>query len=327
MNILVTGGAGYIGSLMVKVLLDRGDKVTVIDNLKTGHNEFVDKRAAFMVGDLRDIDFIKDIFKEKFDSILHFAGLISMEESTRNPYLYFQNNTFAALNLIEEARKNKVNKLIFSSTAGVYGNPSAIPIPEGHPTNPTNPYGESKLIVEKFLSWYNKLFGFNFVSLRYFNAAGAALDGSMGEAHRQETHIIPLAMKAVLNKSEFNLYGTDYKTDDGTCVRDYIHVLDLVEAHVLALDKLAEKGGAFFYNVGTGKGYSNKEVLDMIKKVTNMDLKIKLMGRRPGDADILIADSKKIKEELGFSPKYSDLETIVKSAWMWHKKLKDRNEK
>lgn len=325
MNILVTGGAGYIGSFMVKTLLNRGDKVVVADNLKTGNKEFVDERAEFLVGDLKDIAFVQSIFKESFDAIFHFAGLISMEESTKNPYLYFSNNTFAALNLIEQAVKNKVNKFIFSSTAGVYGNPVKIPIPEDHPTNPTNPYGESKLMVEKILNWYSKLFGLNFISLRYFNAAGAALDSSLGENHKDETHIIPKAIRAAIDGREFILYGNDYDTPDGTCIRDYIHVVDLVEAHVLALDKLKNQNGGFFYNVGTGEGYSNKQVLETVKKVTNIDLKIKIAQRRAGDAQTLIADPKKAKEELGFSPKYSDLETIVKTAWQWHKKLKIKN--
>lgn len=320
MNILLTGGAGYIGSFMTKTLLDRGEKVTVVDNLKTGHKEVVDDRTTLVVGDLNEKDFVKSLFKEKFDAVLHFAGLISMEESTKNPYIYFQNNTFAALNLIDESVKNRVTKFIFSSTAGVYGGPLIIPIPEDHETLPTNPYGESKLMVEKMLSWYNKLFGLNFVSLRYFNAAGASLDGLMGEEHNNETHIIPLAVKAALSGSEFNLYGTDYETKDGTCVRDYIHVLDLVEAHLLALDKLKKENGAFFYNVGTGNGFSNKEVLDMIKKVSKIGLKIKTKDRRPGDAKILIADPQKAKKELGFSPRYSDLETIIKTAWKWHSK-------
>ncbi len=322
MNILITGGAGYIGSFMVKKLLDRGDKVTVADNLKTGHRESIDSKATLLVGDLSDLSFVQTIFKDSFDAILHFAGLISMEESTKNPFLYFQNNTFAALNLIDEAVKKNIKKLIFSSTAGVYGNPIKIPIPEDHSTNPTNPYGESKLMVERILSWYNRIFGLNFVSLRYFNAAGASLDSLMGEDHKEETHIIPLAMKVALSGSEFNLYGTDYKTDDGTCVRDYIHVLDLVEAHVLALNKLDREEGGFFYNVGTGRGYSNKEVLNMVKNVSKIDLQIVNKDRRPGDADVLIADPGKAKNELGFSPKYSDLETIVKTAWQWHSKLK-----
>lgn len=322
MKILVTGGAGYIGSFMVKTLLDRGDAVTVVDNLKTGHKESVDKRAKLLIGDLKDLKFVQTIFNDKFDAVLHFAGLISMEESTKNPYAYFENNTFAALNLIETSVKNGVSKLIFSSTAGVYGNPLKIPIPEDHPTNPTNPYGESKLMVEKVLDWYRRLFGLNFVTLRYFNASGASLDGSMGEDHDKETHIIPLAMKAVLKGSEFNLYGDDYKTKDGTCVRDYIHVIDLVEAHVLALNKLDKDAGGFFYNVGTGMGYSNREVLKMIQDVTDMDLRIKISGRRPGDAEALIADSSKIKDELGFSPKYSDLKTIIDTAWKWHKRQK-----
>jgi len=323
MNILVTGGAGYIGSFMVKILLDRGDKVIVVDNLETGYKEAVDKRATLLVGDLNELKFVSNIFKDnKFDAIFHFAGLISMEESTKNPYLYFKNNTFASLNLIEETIKNKVNKFIFSSTAGVYGNPIKIPIPEDHPTNPTNPYGESKLMVEKILSWYQKLFKLNFVSLRYFNAAGAAFDSVLGENHKDETHIIPKAIKAALLGKEFVLYGDDYKTNDGTCIRDYIHVIDLAGVHVLALDKLKNQDGGFFYNVGTGKGYSNKEVLSTIKKVTNIDFKVKIENRRPGDAEILVADSKKAKDELGFSPKYSDLETIVKTAWQWHSKLK-----
>lgn len=322
MKVLVTGGAGYIGSFMVKALLERGDEVVVADSLERGHRQSLDGRAALLAGDLKDIGFVKSIFKNKFDSILHFAGLISMEESTKNPYLYFQNNTFAALNLIEEGVKNKVNKFVFSSTAGVYGDPMTIPIPEDHSTNPTNPYGESKLMVEKMLSWYNKLFGLNFVSLRYFNAAGASLNGEMGETHKNETHIIPLAIKAAISRSEFSLYGTDYKTDDGTCVRDYIHVLDLVEVHMLALNKLNQEGGAFFYNVGTGQGYSNKDVLNMIKKISKTDLKIKNRERRPGDAEILIADPQKARNELGFFPKYSDLETIIKTAWKFHSKSK-----
>lgn len=320
MKILVTGGAGYIGSFMTKNLLDKGYAVTVVDNLETGHKESVDERADLLIGDLKDSNFIKSIFDHSFDAVFHFAGLISMEESTKNPYIYFENNTFAALNLIEASIKNGINKFIFSSTAGVYGNPIRIPIPEDHQTNPTNPYGESKSMVEKFLIWYKNIFGLNFVSLRYFNAAGAALDSSLGEDHKDETHIIPKAISSILENKEFVLFGSDYKTDDGTCVRDYIHVLDLVDAHVLALNKLSNQKGGFFYNVGTGNGYSNKEVLKTIEKITGKDLKIKIAKRRSGDADILVADSRKAKEELGFSPKYSDIETIIETAWKWHSK-------
>ena len=212
------------------------------------------------------------------------------------------------------------NNIIFSSTAGVYGNPVQIPIPEYHPKAPENPYGESKLMVEKLLNWYGRTKKLNSVALRYFNASGAALDGSLGEGHEPETHIIPKIIEAVIKKEPFRLFGTDYKTDDGTCVRDYIHVLDLVEAHVLALDKLKKDPGHFTYNVGTGKGYSNKQVINMVKKVTKEELKVIKSVRRLGDADTLIADPTKIRKELGFSPKYSSLETIVKTAWEWHNK-------
>jgi len=321
MKILVTGGAGYIGSFMVRRLLQRGDEVVVLDNLSRGHKEAIDSRARLIEGDILDENFIDSFFEEnKFDSILHFAGYISMAESMENPSIYFKNNVFGALKLIENAVKNKVGSFIFSSTAGVYGNPIKTPIPENHPTNPTNPYGESKLMVEKILSWYNKIYGLNFASLRYFNAAGASLDARLGEKHNPETHIIPLAIKAASEGSGFSLYGNDYNTQDGTCIRDYIHVIDLIESHVLVLDKLGKDNGGFFYNVGTGKGYSNREVLEMVKKISGVDFKIKVFERRPGDAEVLIADPAKIKREVNFEPKYSDLETIVSSAWQWHKK-------
>jgi len=321
MNILVTGGAGYIGSLMVKRLLEKGDNVTIIDSLERGHKSAIDNRAGFEEGNILDKKFLEGVFsKEKFDAIIHFAGYISMGESMENPYIYFQNNTYGSLNIIETAVENGVKNIVFSSTAGVYGNPIKLPIPEDHPKNPENPYGESKLMVEKILSWYEKTKGLSFAALRYFNAAGAALDGSLGEQHEPETHIIPNVIKAVLEKRSFKLFGGDYKTKDGTCVRDYIHVLDLVEAHVLAIDKLIKNPGSYFYNVGTGNGYSNKEITDTVKKVTGEDFKVEIVDRRPGDADTLIADPSRINNELGFKPQYSDIETIVKSAWQWHNK-------
>ncbi len=321
MKILVTGGAGYIGSFMTKRLLERGDSVVVLDSLERGHKEAIDPKAEFMQANLWEWDKLESIFqKHSFDAIMHFAGYISMEESMRDPRIYFYNNTGGSLELMEHARKTHVKFFIFSSSAGVYGNPTKLPITEDHPKNPTNPYGESKLMVEKMLSWYQKIYGLNFAALRYFNAAGAALDGTRGEDHDPESHIIPLAIRAALGDKEFNLYGTDYETADGTCVRDYIHVLDLVEAHVLALEKLGKDGGGFAYNVGTGKGYSNKEVLEMIKKVSGRELKVIERPRRPGDANELVADVSKIKEELGFIPKYSDLKTITETAWKWHKR-------
>ncbi len=321
MKILVTGGAGYIGSFMTKCLLERGDEVVVADSLERGHKEVIDSRAKFYQGNLLDKNFVESLFKEnKFDGVIHFAGFISMGESMENPYIYFQNNVFSALNLMEEMVKTGTNNFIFSSSAGVYGNPVKVPIPEDHPTNPENPYGESKLMVEKLMKWYQKTHGLNSVALRYFNAAGAALDGKYGENHNPETHIIPNIITSLLDNKQFNLFGNDYKTKDGTCVRDYIHVLDLVEAHVLAIEKFKSSPGNFVYNVGTGSGYSNKEVIEMVEKVSGQKVNVVNSPRRPGDADELIADPSKIKNELKFSPKHSDLETIISSAWQWHSK-------
>lgn len=331
MKILVTGGAGYIGSFMVKATIDKGHEVVIADNLERGNKEAIDARATFIVGDLRNKDFTETIFsKHKFDAVVHFAGYISMSESVTNPHIYFDNNINAPLNIIESMVRNKINNFVFSSTAGVYGNPIKTPIAEDHPKNPTNPYGESKLMVEKILSWYGKIYDLNFACLRYFNASGASLSGEMGEIHSPETHLIPRAINSILDKITFTLYGNDYPTPDGTCIRDYIHVVDLVEAHILAIDKLKNNGGRLFYNVGTGHGYSNKEVIDMIKKISGSEIDIENVGRRPGDADVLIADPTLIKKDLGFFPKYSDLETIIKSAWKWHKnssKLKAQSSK
>lgn len=320
-TILVTGGAGYIGSFMVKRLIEQGDNVVIVDSLERGHSEAINPDAEFHKINLFDWDSMGQLFSSKnIDAIIHFAGYISMEESVKDPGLYFHDNSTGSLEVVEHAVRNGVKSIIFSSTAGVYGNPVKVPIPEDHPTNPVNPYGESKLIVEKILSWFNKSYGLNYACLRYFNACGASLSGDMGEAHEPETHIIPKAIEAALNNSEFKLFGTDYNTPDGSCVRDYIHVLDLVEAHVLALNKLDEDGGGYIYNVGTGNGYSNKEIIEMVKKVSGIDFPVTETERRPGDADSLIADASKIKNELGFEPKYSDLRTIVESAWKWHRK-------
>lgn len=322
MKILVTGGAGYIGSFMVRRLLERGDEVVTVDSLEKGHREAIGLKAKLMVGNLLDKEFVASVFKDNhFDAVIHFAGYISMGESMKNPYIYFQNNIYSSLNLMEEMVKTKTNNLIFSSTAGVYGNPIKLPISEDHPCNPENPYGESKLMVEKLMTWYQKAHGLSSAALRYFNASGASLDGSLGENHNPESHIIPNVIRSILTGGKFELFGTDYKTKDGTCVRDYIHVIDLVEAHVLAIEKLNKDKGVFFYNVGVGNGYSNKEVVEMIKKVSGKEVQIEEAERRPGDADTLIADASKIKSELGFKPRHSDLETIVKTAWGWHKKI------
>ncbi len=319
MKILVTGGAGYIGGFMVKRLLERGDEVVVADSLERGHREAVDGRAKFLQGNLLDDNFVESLFKDnKFDGVIHFAGFISMGESMENPFIYFQDNVFASLKILEEMVKTGTDNFIFSSSAGVYGNPVKLPIPEDHPTKPENPYGESKLMVEKIMKWYGVTKKINTVALRYFNASGAALDGSMGENHSPESHIIPNIIKALLENREFKLFGNDYKTKDGTCVRDYIHVLDLAEAHLLAIDKLKNSPGNYVFNVGTGNGFSNKEVIEMVEKVSGKKVNVKYSDRRPGDADELVADSSKIRKELGFSPEYSDLETIVKTAWKFH---------
>jgi len=319
MKYLVTGGAGYIGSFMVKSLLEKGNEVVVVDSLERGHEEVVEKQAKLYVGNLLDREFVSKVFSEnKFDGVIHFAGFISMGESMENPYIYFQDNVFASLNLIEEMVKTNTNNLIFSSSAGVYGNPVTVPISEISATNPTNPYGESKLMVEKIMNWYGKTKKLSTVALMYFNASGASIDGLMGEQHNPESHIIPNIIKSLLKNEPFSLFGTDYNTKDGTCVRDYIHVLDLVEAHVLALEKLVKQPGNYVYNVGTGNGFSNKQIVEMVEKVSGQKINIQNSPRRPGDADELIADASKIRQELGFNPKYSDLETIVKTAWAWH---------
>ena len=325
MKILVTGGAGYIGSFMAKQLIEDGYDVVVFDNLERGHKEAIDKRAKFVLGDIKSFVTLKNLFSnEKIDAVMHFAGYISVEESTKDPQKYYDNNVEGSKNLLRAMMEiGSVDKFIFSSSAAVYGNSKKIPIPEDHPKNPTSPYGKSKLEVEGMLESFQKEKKLNFVSLRYFNAAGAALDSFMGEDHKQETHIIPLAIKAALNNRDFNLYGTDYNTFDGTCIRDYIHVIDLVEAHILALNHLERNNGGFSYNVGTGRGYSNKKVVEMVKKISGKDLKVKVKDRRPGDPEVLIADSTKIQNDLGFKPKYSDLETIVKTAWWWHRNNSD----
>lgn len=321
MTVLVTGGAGYIGSVMTRKLLDENFEVVVVDNLSRGFKDAVDQRARFIEGELLSEDFVENLFKvNHIDGVIHFAGYISTAESMEDPSLYFRNNFFSAVNVLEALRKNNGRYFIFSSSAGVYGNPTKIPISEDHIKRPTNPYGESKLMVEKALAWYQKIFGVSFVALRYFNAAGASLNSLLGERHLPETHIIPLAIQSAMKNTTFTIYGNDYATKDRTAVRDYIHVEDLVEAHVLALKKLQKSSGGFYYNVGTGIGHSNKEVVDMIKKISGVDFRVIYGDRRSGDAESLVADPGKIIAELGFSPRFSELEVIVKNAWKWHKR-------
>ncbi len=320
-TILVTGGAGYIGGFMVRKLVEKGYTVVAIDNLSRNSRPELPESVNFVEGSIGDRNKIKSIFENtRIDGVIHFAAFISMAESMKDPFIYFEDNVYDSLTLLEEMKNHDVKNIIFSSTAGVYGNPTVLPIPEDHPKNPTNPYGQSKLMVEQILSWYQKIFGISYTALRYFNACGASLDGEHGERHSPETHIIPRAMQALLGNEPFELFGRDYQTPDGTCVRDYIHVLDLVEAHVLALEKIFQNPGGNIFNVGTGKGLSNSEILKTIEEVTGRKMNIIDKDRRPGDANELVADVTKITNELGFSPQHSDIRTIVESAWKFHNK-------
>lgn len=304
---------------MTEALLSRGHQVVVLDNMERGSRESVPQSAVCYEGNVGDTALLEKINAENpFDAVIHFAGYISMKESMENPAIYFEKNTFETLRLLEFLKKLQNKNIIFSSTAGVYGNPKRIPISEDDEKMPTNPYGESKLMVERMLYWYREVFGINYAVLRYFNACGASLAGDRGEEHSPETHIIPVAIEEMKRGGEFAIYGTNYETPDGTCVRDYIHVLDLVEAHILALEKIVSTGGGYTYNVGTGKGYSNREITKMIEEVTGKSLKVIEKERRPGDAGELVADITRISSELGFQPKYSDLKTIIETAWKWH---------
>jgi UDP-glucose-4-epimerase GalE len=306
MNVLVTGGLGYIGGITAK-LLEKAGHTPVIYDLKNGQ-------------DIKDTALVKKTLEtKKIDAVVHFAAYIEMGESMINPRKYFDNNFLGSQRLVETMVKSGVNKIIFSSTAGVYGNPKTIPIKEDAPKNPANPYGLSKLMTEELLAFYGRTENFKSVSLRYFNAAGATLDATWGEAHEPESHLIPNVIKAILKNKEFNLFGNDYPTKDGTCIRDYIHVLDLAEAHLLALKALDSETPTRAYNVGTGHGYSNLEVISMIESVSGSKVKLKVQPRRPGDANELVADPTKIKQELNWQPHHSDLKTIVSTAWNWHK--------
>lgn len=320
MTILVTGGLGYIGSFMTKLLIEKGYSVVVADKAQSSSSLISEQGAKLETGDVLDKNFVSSLFQAyQFSAVLHFAAYISLNESMENPGKYFQNNIGGVINILDAMGGTSCKNFIFSSTAAVYGSPMVTPIPENHEKNPTNPYGQSKLMAEIIIEWYRKIKGINYAVLRYFNAAGAALDGRFGEKHIPETHIIPNALTSVLEDKEFNLYGGDYDTSDGTCIRDYIHVEDLVSAHLLALNKLSTPGG-YIYNVGTGVGHSNREVTDMIEKVTGKKIKIRVLDPRTGDAPILVADPAKIKNELGFVPSLSDLETIISSAWKWHQR-------
>jgi len=320
MKILVTGGAGYIGSHTVDLLQKEGYEVVVFDNLVYGHKEAIS--CPLVIGDLLNKKAIRKVFEEnKFTAVIHFAAYALAGESMKQPGKYFENNILGGLNLLEETKDFGIKYIVFSSTCAVYGYPKTLPVTEESPLNPVSVYGESKLAFEKILRWYDEIYGIKNICLRYFNAAGADLDGKIGEDHQPETHIIPLAIKTALGQQkEFTLFGDDYPTPDGTCIRDYIHVLDLASAHIKALEFLQKEKRSDIFNVGTGRGYSNKQILEMVKKISSIDFPVKIAPRRPGDPAAIWADNKKIKKVLGWEPKYSDLETIICSAWKWHKK-------
>lgn len=324
MKVLVTGGAGYIGSHTVRALIDAGHEVVVFDNLAQGHKQSI-QDINFVDGDLLNLEDIKKALEGKnFDGVIHFAALALAGESMKDPYAYFRNNVQGGLNLLEAMHAASVKNIIFSSTCAVYGFPDKLPVTEDEKKAPVSVYGESKLMFESVLDWYERVYEIKNVRLRYFNASGDSEDGSIGEEHDPETHIIPIAIEAAMGKRDrFVIFGDDYKTDDGTCVRDYIHVLDLASAHIKALEYLINGGKSDVFNLGVGKGYSNREILDMVKKVSDKDFKVEIGPRRDGDPDAIYADNSKAKEILGWEPVHSDLETIIKSAWNWHSKHPD----
>jgi UDP-glucose 4-epimerase len=319
-TILVTGGAGYIGSHVVKELIHQGHKPIVFDNLQTGHQKAV-KNTPFIEGDLSDQKKLVKAFQtNSIDAVMHFAADCLVGESVQNPLKYFNNNVKNGLKLIEIIEEFKIKKIVFSSSAAVYGEPEITPITEEHPCIPTNPYGETKWIFEKVLQAFHDTGKLNFISLRYFNAAGADSEAELGEDHSPETHLIPLVIKAALDGISVPVFGADYNTPDGTCIRDYIHVTDLAHAHILALRKLEREQISGIYNLGNGNGYSVKEVIETVKKVTGRKVAAVDSPRRPGDPARLVASSEKIREELGWLPKFPDLETIVETAYQWHRK-------
>ena len=318
-TILVTGGAGYIGSHVVRELLRQNRKPVVFDNLQTGHRNAA-KGALFIQGDLSDQKKLKETFQSyPIDAVMHFAADCLVGESVQNPVKYFNNNVKNGLQLVELMEDFNVIKFIFSSSAAVYGDPNTVPIEEDHPCLPMNPYGETKWIFEKVLQAYHDGGKLNFISLRYFNAAGADPDGKYGEDHSPETHLVPLVIKAALNGTSVPVFGTDYPTPDGTCIRDYIHITDLAQAHILALKKLEQKRISGIYNLGNENGFSVREVIETVRKISNRKILSVDSPRRPGDPARLVASSKKIREELGWAPSFADLETIVATAWKWHK--------
>lgn len=318
-KILVIGGAGYIGSHASKLLAQDGYSVTVLDNLSTGHRDSV-KYGELVVGDLSDRSLLTHLMmKRAFDAVMHFASSIEVSESVKNPRKYYGNNLVNSINVLDAMVDSGVKNLIFSSSAAVYGEPSTASVDETSRVEPINPYGRSKAMVEQIISDYKRTFGLACTSLRYFNAAGADPDGELGELHEPETHLIPLAIKAAQGVLPgIKVYGTDYESSDGTCVRDFVHVVDICSAHILALEKLLDGDEGDIYNLGSGRGYTVNEVLRTLKKISGVDFSVEYAKRRPGDPDSLVADSTKIRRELGWNPRFDDLSSIVQTAWNFY---------
>ena len=320
MKILVLGGAGYIGSHTVYELIDAGEEVVIADNLETGHIEAVHPKAKFYKGDIRDRAFVDSVFdNEKIDAVIHFAANSLVGESMVNPLKYYDNNLCGTKVLLESMVAHNIDKIVFSSTAATYGEPERIPIMEGDRTEPTNTYGETKLSMEKMFKWTGKAHGLRYVSLRYFNACGAHVSGQIGEAHKPETHLIPLILRVPLKQREhISIFGDDYDTKDGTCIRDYIHVTDLAQAHILAVKYLMAGNESNILNLGNGVGFTVKEVIETARKVTGDPIKAEIEPRRAGDPAQLIASSEKARTILGWKPEHADLEEIIATAWKWH---------
>ena len=320
MSILVCGGAGYIGSHMVAELLENGQDVVILDNLEKGHKDAL-LGGKLYIGDLRDKEILNKIFTENdIEAVIDFAAYSLVGESMTEPLKYFNNNVYGTISLLEAMKEHNVKYIVFSSTAATYGEPEYVPILEDSKTIPTNAYGESKLLVEKILNWCDKAYGIKYTTLRYFNAAGAHINGKIGEDHSPETHLIPLILNVALGKrDEILIFGDDYDTKDGSCIRDYIHVSDLASAHSLALKRLMNGGESRIYNLGNGTGFSVKEMIDIARKVTGHEIPAKVAPRRAGDPAILIASSEKAMKELNWKPNFNSVETIIETAWNWHK--------
>lgn len=320
MSYIVLGGAGYIGSHAVNKLIENNYDVIVVDNLQSGHEEAINSKAKFYKGDIRDKNFLSNVFKkENIDGVFHFAANSIVGESMKEPLMYFNNNVYGMQILLEVMNEHNVNKIVFSSTAATYGEPKQVPITEDMETCPTNTYGETKLTMEKMMKWCDKAYGMKYVALRYFNVAGAEDDGSIGEDHNPETHLIPIVLQAALGKRDYiTIFGDDYDTEDGTCVRDYVHVVDLVEAHILAMKYLTHGGESNTFNLGSSQGFSVKEIVETARKVTDKDIKAIIGERRAGDPSKLIASSDKARKILGWNPTRTNIENIIKDAWLWH---------